>query len=56
MFDFERAAQYAARHGISRFDLEEALRSRDLDAGVLPQGGWLIAPADLEEWVANRSA
>lgn len=55
MFDIDRAAAYAyQRAQIPRVDLEEALRSGDLPAGTLPNGGWVIDAEDLEAWVDRR--
>lgn len=52
---FNQAVRWAATYGVTRVDLEEALRSGDLEAGALPQGGWgLIGPADLEAWLVSQ--
>ena len=53
---FEKAVLYAARnYGVARVDLEEAVRSGDLTAGVLPGGGWgPIHPEDLEAWLESQ--
>lgn len=55
MFDLDRAALYAARHGISRIDLEETLRSGELAAGHSLSGEWVIYPEPLEQWIDSHS-
>lgn len=54
MFDIKRAAAYAARFGIPRAAVEAALRSGDLPAGTLPNGGWVIGADDLEKWCSAQ--
>lgn len=51
LLNIERASAYAARYGIARARLEEALKASELPAGILPRGGWVIAASDLEAWV-----
>lgn len=51
LFNLESAPRYAAERGIPRSELENALRTGTLPAGVHPGGGWVIHPEDLEAWV-----
>lgn len=54
MFGIDRAALWVSRFGITRLELEEALRSGELRAGT-SAAGWVIDGQDLEEWAAARS-
>ena len=55
MLTLDGAAQFAARYMIPRAKLEEVLRTGELEAGVLPRGGWVIYPADLEAWCEKQN-